>query len=268
MQGRIFILADTHGSSAPIICFNSYLVRFHKKPLTKDDIIIILGDSGLNILSKYRSKQIKNDLSGYPCKYFIIRGNHDKRPEDLYKKFPKEWRKETFFDNKVYVEKKYPNIKYALDQSAVYNINQKKVLVIPGAYSIDKGYRLIMGLPWAENEQLSEKEQEETYKIVEELKNNGGVDIVLSHTCPKKYEPEDLFLPVVIQKKVDKTMEKLLDQIDDVLDYNLWFFGHFHSTRIYPKVNQKQQIMIYNNQAIELNEAYKCCKENKDFSFY
>ena len=40
----------------------------------------------------------------------------------------------------------------------IYDIDDKKVMVIGGAYSVDKWYRLKMNYKWFEDEQISEEE--------------------------------------------------------------------------------------------------------------
>ena len=59
-------------------------------------------------------------------------------------------------------------------------------------------------------------------------KNRWNVDIVVTHTCPLKYEPREAFLPGINQKLVDKTTEAWLDFIEERLFYSEWFCGHFH----------------------------------------
>ena len=41
------------------------------------------------------------------------------------------------------------------------------------------------------------------------------VDIILSHTCPLKYEPVESFKLKLDQSKIDKTMEKFLDVVEE-----------------------------------------------------
>lgn len=55
----------------------------------------------------------------------------------------------------VDVEVSYPHIKYASDRAALYTIADQLTLVIPGAYSVDKYYRLQMGWNWFPGEQLT-----------------------------------------------------------------------------------------------------------------
>ena len=48
-----------------------------------------------------------------------------------------------------------------------------------------------------------------------------------SHTCPRKYEPVEHFMPGIDQSKVDKSTENWLDTIEDRLDYKEWYCGHW-----------------------------------------
>ena len=54
------------------------------------------------------------------------------------------------------------------------------------------------------------------------------VDIILSHTCPLKYEPVEAFKLKLDQSKIDKTMEKFLDVVEEKIDYDKWYCGHYH----------------------------------------
>ena len=55
---------------------------------------------------------------------------------------------------KVWVEEAYPNILFAKD-GEIYDIAGMKTIVIGGAYSVDKFYRLSKGYNWFEDEQTS-----------------------------------------------------------------------------------------------------------------
>ncbi len=57
------------------------------------------------------------------------------------------------------------------------------------------------------------------------------MDIVLSHTAPLKYEPVEVFLAGVDKSQVDKSTEKWLDWIEDQLDYQKWYCGHYHTEK-------------------------------------
>ena len=58
------------------------------------------------------------------------------------------------------------------------------------------------------------------------------VDIVLSHTCPLKYEPRETFIQGVDQSGVDKSTELWLDGIEERLTYQSWYAGHFHTSKL------------------------------------
>ena len=77
-------------------------------------------------------------LNDMGIKIYCVRGNHEERPENI-SSMEIYW--DEIVDNYVYYEHEYPNIKYFMD-GKVYYINGWKTLVIGGAYSVDKWYRL------------------------------------------------------------------------------------------------------------------------------
>ena len=213
----IYITGDTHGDFNRI----DYFCRLNNT--TKDDILIILGDTGLNYYGGKKDVKRKQQVSDFPITIFSIHGNHENRPENIDTYKTKE-----FHSGIVYYEEEYPNILFAKD-GEIFNFNGLKTLVIGGAYSIDKHYRLLNGWNWWEDEQPSE----ETKKIVEEkLENlNWNIDVILTHTCPLSLEPREWFLKFVDQSTVDKTTETWLENIREKLDYKYWFCGHFHGEK-------------------------------------
>lgn len=63
------------------------------------------------------------------------------------------------------------------------------------------------------------------------------IDIILSHTCPKKYIPTEMFLPMVDQSTVDSSMEEWLDRIEDTVNYKAWYCGHWHTDKRIDKMH-------------------------------
>ena len=111
----------------------------------------------------------------------------------------------------------------------VYDLNGRQAIVIGGAYSIDKFYRLARGWNWWADEQPS---PEIRGKVENTLAEHGWkVDVVLSHTVPLKYEPVEVFLPGIDQSSVDKSTETWLDGIEDRLTYDRWYAGHYHTEK-------------------------------------
>ena len=241
----VYIIGDLHGSFKPIRDFDEW----NKGKQTFDDMMIVLGDFGGNFWFDYHDRNFKEKLGKYHMTYFVIRGNHDARPSECMNN---DWAVERFCNGFVYVDKKYPYIKYALDIPSYYFIAGQNTLVYGGAYSVDKYWRINNYLPWFEHEQMNEIEKEagiDLLKIVDY-----APDIILSHTCPRVYVPTDLFLKTVDQSTVDSSMEQYLGMIEYKLkSYKLWAWGHYHETRVYPKWEGRQPLMLYNDAVLNLN---------------
>lgn len=212
-MNKFYITGDTHGKFERIY-------EFCKKMKTdKSDILCILGDVGINYFLNKNEKGIKQELSQLPITLFCIHGNHEERPFNIQTYKTKLWNQGI-----VYYEEKYPNLIFAKD-GEIYNINGKSILVIGGAYSVDKDYRILMKYRWFPDEQPNEKIKKYVERQV--LKQN-KFDLILSHTCPIETEPRHLFLGVIDQKKVDKSTEIWLQKISDFINFDNWYFGHFH----------------------------------------
>ncbi len=255
MKQNIYIIGDVHGSYKPFKDFSQSIDLNNS-----DNTLICLGDFGGNFFFNYRDKNFKEKLNKYNLTYFVVRGNHEQRPSLCVLNDPNDWHTEIFWGNKVYVENNYPYIKYALDYPAEYFIpignNLLNTLVLPGAYSVDKYYRLAQGWTWFSQEQCTPEEMAAGV----DLAQSHTWDLVLSHTCPAIYEPTDLFFKGVDQSTVDKTTERWLGQIEYNLNYTLWTFGHYHQTRIYPKHENKQMLMLFNDIVLDINKYFS----NKD----
>lgn len=140
-----------------------------------------------------------------------------------------EYKLQEWNGGKVWVEEAYPNILFAKD-GEIYDIAGMKTIVIGGAYSVDKFYRLSKGYNWFEDEQPSD---EIKAYVEKQLSNNDwNVDVVLSHTVPYDYRPVDLFLSMIDQSTVDESTELWLGEIEKKLDYKWWYAGHYHTSRV------------------------------------
>lgn len=209
-----YITGDCHSDFRKVDMF----CKFHKTSIS--DVMIILGDAGINYWLGKADEKLKEELSKLPITLFMVHGNHEQRPYLIDSYEEKEWHAGI-----VYYEKEYPNLIFAKD-GEIYDFDGKKVIAIGGAYSVDKNFRLDAGLPWFESEQPSDEIKTYVENKLEE--NNWQVDYVLSHTCPLKYEPKELFLDFIEQGKVDKATEEWLTEIEKKLKYQKWYFGHFH----------------------------------------
>ena len=212
-MGKFYITGDTHGN------FNRIDYFCQRFETSKEDILCILGDAGINYYLNKTDYMLKQVLQDMPITFFCIHGNHEERPFNISTYITKKWN-----GGIVYYEEKFPNILFAKD-GEIYNINGKSILVIGGAYSVDKEYRLLKGWSWFKDEQPNK----EIVKYIEkQITKQRHFDIVLTHTCPIKTEPRHMFLPFIDQSKVDKTTELLLQRIADWITFDNWYFGHFH----------------------------------------
>ncbi len=219
-------------------------------------MLIILGDVGINFYLDEEDEYYKKTLNKLNTKLFCIRGNHEERPENI-----KTYKEVDMFEGKVFIEEKYPNLIFAKD-GETYNIDNKKVLVIGGAYSLDKYYRILYKSQWFKDEQLTKEEMDNIYNKVK----GKHFDIVLTHTCPYKYEPKEVFIPGIDESKVDRSMEYFLDKIEENIDYDKWYCGHYHTEKQIDKLEfmygrikvfgKDEYYPKYNNKGYEIIRDY------------
>lgn len=218
----IYITGDKHAE------FDSVYRFCEEQKTSLEDIMIILGDAGINYYTDYRAYELKANLAECMITFFCIHGNHEERPENISTYITKE-----FHGGLVYYEEEFPNILFAKD-GEIYNFDDKEVLVIGGAYSVDKYYRLARGYNWYESEQPTEEIKNKVRDVLE--KRNNKIHVILSHTCPYKYLPYEVFLPFIDQSSVDQSTEKFLDEIEDTTTYEKWYCGHYHTDKTVDKV--------------------------------
>lgn len=192
----------------------------------EETAVIILGDVGLNYHKTKHDWKNKHKAASYGYTLYCLRGNHEDRfsnsiTEIVYQHDPE-------VSGMIMYENEFPNIKYFLDWVNSYIIMGKKVLTIPGAYSVDKWYRLQNDWMWFPDEQLTAEEMADA----EEEFEYGEFDLVLSHTCPYDWMPTDLFLNCIDQSTVDKSMELWLNRFRHSFSWDVWCFGHYHADRI------------------------------------
>lgn len=230
-MNKWFITGDTHGSFG----------RFYNLSLQEREDsemkVIILGDAGWNFFLNKSDYNRKKEFHEN-CKFtvYCVRGNHEARPQSIPGMIL-EYDEEV--QGEVYYEPSFPRIKYFKDFGA-YKINGYDTLVLGGAYSVDKGYRLARAgylteednnpkrSGWWADEQLSAEEM----AAAEEIASGKNWKFVLSHTCPYSWEPRDLFLAFIDQDAVDDIMERWMDKLRKIISWDIWLFGHFHQDRL------------------------------------
>ena len=217
----IWLTGDTHGHFDRVEAF------CREQQTTTDDILIILGDSGFNFGGGERDRFLKTRASQFPITIFSLHGNRENRPQNI-----PGYVEGSFHGGKILYEPQYPNLLFAVD-GEVYRFAGTDCLVVGGAYSTGKEYRLAKGLGWWPDEQPSP----EIKAYVEQQIREKQFDIVLSHTCPFKYEPTEMFLGGIDQRTVDDSTERWLDTIEESIQYKAWFCGHWHTDKRIDKMH-------------------------------
>lgn len=231
-----YLTGDTHGQIGRF----KQIKKFCKKNNTskETDVVIILGDAGLNYYENTLDVVLKEYLNNIPVTFICIQGNHEQRPENIATY--KEINLNSSIKGSFYYEPLYDNIYFAKN-SYPFFINGLSFFVLGGAYSVDKEYRLNLtklgynNYKWFQDEQLNETEKAIALDNMKE--NNYYFDYILTHTCPYKYRPTEMFLPNINQKEVDNSMELFLDKIDDKIHYKHWYCGHWHTDKDVHKIS-------------------------------
>lgn len=208
----VYYTGDIHGKPQPIL---EFCMRVHP---TAEDTITILGDVGANYYADERDQELKKTLNRLGPTILCIHGNHEIRPANLPTYKRKLWN-----GGMVWYEPEHPNLLFAMD-GEIFTMDGLRHLVIGGAYSVDKFYRIARGWGWWPDEQPSE----EIKRYVDRQAATQSIDVILSHTCPFKYEPVEAFLPSVNQDTVDDSTERWLDIIEESTEYAAWLCGHWH----------------------------------------
>lgn len=212
----IYITGDKHREFSGV-------KRFCEQHQTSmDDVLVVLGDAGINYCGEDRDRSYKKYLSRFPITLFCVHGNHEMRPWHV-----QGMEKVCFHGGLAYQENDFPNILYAID-GQVYDFAGHLCLVAGGAYSVDKYYRLAKGWRWFEDEQPSEEIKRDIRLAVQMCPR---IDVVLSHTCPQKFTPIEMFISGVDQSRVDRSTEEFLDEIEEKIAYKHWFCGHWHTDK-------------------------------------
>lgn len=239
---RLWIRGDTHGdfSWLPAFC--------EENQTTYYDAIIITGDHGLLYYGSgnWREENIKKYVEKCPITIICLRGNHDDRPQNRKYMLFRELEGDPFAPSGFYWEPDYPHIWYIADGSTI-TINNKRFLFIGGAASVDKEWRLLMGWRYFKDEELT---REEFLNILDKIDHH-HFDYVITHTCPEAWMPTDLFMKGVDQSKISRQTEEMLSNVCEIIDFDEWWFGHFHGDRFDMDVEkfhsgQGKVNMIYN----------------------
>lgn len=255
---KYYITGDIHGD------FVDLKNRIYKSKIKKGDCLIVLGDACFNYFKTTQDMSLKAKVNKLGITLFCIQGNHEIRPQNIDSYQTKEWNNGTVWyqpefpnilfakDGEIYningnktlviggaysVDKYYRATRHYLRDLYGIPMDIFKILLhIPNNNTVTEEEKMLVDnfidsledttiFKWWKDEQISD---EDIKKIEKLIKNDNKFDIILSHTCPQKFEPTEVFLPSINQKFVDKRMENWLNTVEETIKYKKWFAGHFH----------------------------------------
>ena len=215
----IFLTGDTHGVLE--------IGRLNPdnfpagQSLTRDDLVIILGDFGLLWSDPPRSEELGalEQLENSPWTTLFLDGNHENF--SLLKALPGEER----FGAPVGVVSAHV---FHLRRGYIYTLQNKHCFVFGGARSVDrKGRR--SGESWWRQEIPSEEEFRRGLDVLEEA--DWKVDWILTHTAPNHILKKTNLLKYLAGDPVSAYLDELCREVG----YDRWFCGHLHLNRYFPE---------------------------------
>ncbi len=215
-MGRIILTGDLHGGFARLTTFNEF-----NKDLTKEDVVIVLGDFGVIWKDAERTKEIL-EIMGQRFNFTLafVDGNHENF--ELIREM-----EEISYWNNGYIGKLPGGIIHLL-RGEIYNIADKKVGVCGGANSVDLWHRKEHESWWKE-EDITQVDLNNFKQNLAHKTDNNKIDLMLTHTCPAAILPQVALYSVANGTNVPvRNCEAKLEEINQLANIDKWFFGHWH----------------------------------------
>lgn len=210
MMNKIILTGDTHADISRILFIND-------SEMTKDDIVIILGDFG--VIWKENDSMTQEVLQMLGEKKFttaFLDGNHENFIEIA------RLEKKAFWNGgKVGI---LPYGIIHLLRGEIYNIEGRIIGVCGGANSIDLWHRK-EGISWWREEEITDNDINNF--IAAAGKYNNKIDIVLSHDAPASIIPIVKLYSGVNDGNISNS-QKQLEKINQLVKFKKWYFGHWH----------------------------------------
>ncbi len=227
----IYLTGDTHADWQNRLSTSNWPTS---TMLTKDDYLIILGDFGGVWDMQMSGKELRNLewLTNKPWTTLFIDGNH----ENFDRLFSDEFQEVEMFGDKV---KLIAKDVYYLQRGRVYNIDNKKIFTMGGAFSVDKAHRRAH-ISWWPQEEPNNTEINLAIDNLEKVDNK--VDYILSHTAPERIMKEFLETNgpgIAGSDVIPDSAIKFLSFVDSTVEYKQWYFGHMHPYHIWTSNDQK-----------------------------
>ena len=184
-----------------------------QKEMTKDDYVIVCGDFGGVWEGGNTDKYWLDWLEDKPFTTLFVDGNHENFP--LLNEFPEaEW-------HGGRIHRLRPSVIHLM-RGQFFEIDGLKCFAMGGASSHDRERR-IEGIDWWPEEMPDDAEMK---TALDNLKSAGWkADIVLTHCAPAKVQCR--LSPLYAQD----ALTNFFQYIDQELDFEHWYFGHYHEDR-------------------------------------
>ena len=231
----IFVTGDCHGD------FGRFSTKEfpRQKELTKDDLVIILGDAAFVWEGSKEEKWWLDWFESKPFTTINIGGNHENY--DLLEQYPKiRWHGGEAYQLRASV--------LHLCRGYTFDLNGLKTFVMGGAQSHDADkilqpgpdlarqrqrlewlhipYR-VLGQTWWPQELPS---QEEFITARNTLDREGwSVDLVLSHCAPTELQSQ------IVRNYPANDLTEFFQVLLGHLSYGQWFCGHYHRSEQFPE---------------------------------
>jgi predicted MPP superfamily phosphohydrolase len=225
----ILLSGDTHGSIDFRKLGNGDIIsRFGRLP----EVVIVLGDFGCPWSNDPQNKEDLYLAKWYfqkPYIVLVIPGNHEnygrimQMPED------------SVFGAKC---RKYTDNIFIIDKNEILTIEGKTFYCFGGAMSVDKAQR-VPYISWWPEEDANTKDQ---YDMKTRISYVKGVDYVLTHTCPDRVA-NNMFTMFSNHYYDACPTRKILDFLDENIQFKHWYFGHWHEDREF----QERYTCLYKN---------------------
>ena len=214
----IYVTGDTHGD----IDFRK-LISLAKRDLSYNDYLIICGDAGI-CWSDDTFQYFLSLYNALGCMVIFVDGNHENF--DMLNSYP-------FVEYLGAIMHQIDKHIFHVLRGEIMTINDKTFLCIGGAVSIDKMYR-VPHISWWKDEEITNHDIDNAINNLAKVDNK--VDYVITHCCDT---------PTVLNAfhfRRDICTDQL-NFIDKVVEYEHWYFGHYHFDR---KIDKKKTC-LYNN---------------------
>ncbi len=223
-MGKIYVVGDLHSNAMQERKKCNTTKWPEQKSLTKDDVLIQLGDFG-DIWYHPENSRYKEDLNwqewwcSKPYTFLVVDGNHENH--DMIDALPEmeKW------GATVKVLKTKSGEFYVAKRGEIYFINGKKVFTMGGAQSTDAMART-MGVSWWPQEKPTKAQTDYAQDNLEA--NDNYVDIVLTHTMPAQLIKYFLHSTMQNEVKFNDSSAEFLGYLWDTIEFEQWHCGHFH----------------------------------------